>query len=492
MPLVRFAPGGSHCDVTPLENLFIEDFLPEAPGDFLKVYLYALMLCYRASDEQPQGFDDLCRALKMNGEMVRAAFAYWEALGLVKVTSADPFEAEFMNLKQKFLGAVAPRETERDRAFKELAEHVQSIFSGQRVVSPSEFHRVYDWYDTLHLEPAAIALLIRFCVGRKGPKVGFAYMDAVAQDLAARGIHTDEEMEGYILDQEALHSGAGRVLARWSQRRAPTQDEMALYRRWTGEWGFTEDAVMTACTRLTSASQPNFKYLNNVLEGFHDKGIHTARQMQEEMDREQQMREICADLSRALGARNSASNATELVNLYEHFSSLGFSESSILMAARMLCLEGRHTLVDLAARLNKWYEEGTVTDEAMAARRERNAEAEGAVRGWLKTWGQGRAPTAGETAAYLRFAHEWNLSVDLIDYAAERSALAERPLALMGTLLTAWREQGITTREGAEAAEARRPNRAGAAAPDAPMHRNEFTPEALSALSSSMIDLGDR
>ena len=462
--------------------------MPEAPGDFLKVYLYALMLCYRPQDEQPQGMADLGRALRMNEEMLRAAFAYWEALGLMRVASATPFEVELVNLKQKYIGTVSPQETERDRVFRELAELVQNLFSGQRVVSPPEFNRVYGWYDSLHLEPAAIALMIRFCVGRKGPKVPFAYMDTVAQELAGRGILTAEEMEGYILSQEAMHSGAGRVLARWSQRRAPTQDELALYRKWTEDWGFPEDGVLMACTRMTAASQPNFSYLDAILKGFHEKDVHTARQMQEEMDRERKARDICTDIARTLGTRASASNTAELTNLYEHFTGLGFSDSSILMAARMLCLEGRSTLVDLAARLNKWYEDGTVTDEAMAERRVRNAEADTAVRGWLALWGQDRAPAAGETAAYQRFAREWNLPAELITYAAERAAFGEKPLALMGSLLKDWREQGITTRA---AAEERSPRRAGPAEPEpAAMHRNSFSEDQLRAMTGNTIDFG--
>jgi len=33
-------------DVTPVENLFIHEFMLKAPGDFVKVYLFGLMQCY--------------------------------------------------------------------------------------------------------------------------------------------------------------------------------------------------------------------------------------------------------------------------------------------------------------------------------------------------------------------------------------------------------------------------------------------------------------
>ncbi len=33
-------------DVTPLENQFILEYMPDAKGDYVKVYLYGLMQCY--------------------------------------------------------------------------------------------------------------------------------------------------------------------------------------------------------------------------------------------------------------------------------------------------------------------------------------------------------------------------------------------------------------------------------------------------------------
>ena len=37
--MCSFAEGFSILDVTPLENLFIEEYMLRAPGDFVKVYI---------------------------------------------------------------------------------------------------------------------------------------------------------------------------------------------------------------------------------------------------------------------------------------------------------------------------------------------------------------------------------------------------------------------------------------------------------------------
>ena len=45
MPYCSFDEGAAVFDATPVDNMFITEYMLRAPGDFVKVYLYALMLC---------------------------------------------------------------------------------------------------------------------------------------------------------------------------------------------------------------------------------------------------------------------------------------------------------------------------------------------------------------------------------------------------------------------------------------------------------------
>ncbi len=486
---ISFAPGGSHYDVTPLENLFIENYMAEATGDFVKVYLYGLMFCYR-SEEQPPELGDIARDLHMNEETVRAAFAYWEKNELVRVVSTRPLALEYVNLKHKFIGGTQSRETKNNQVFQELTRQVQAVFSGKRVISTTEYKRIYDWYEVLHFDQAAIAPLVAWFVKQKGEKVSFSYIDTAMMDLAQKGLTGAEEADRWIMAQEAMNSGAAKVLARWSLRRAPTVDEMLLYRKWTEQWGFTEDAVIAACREITATDKPNFKYLDAIIESFHAEGLTTAKDILQGLEARRRRKEMCADITRALGMRASVSNATELMRLYEHFTSLGFNDSAILMAATMLSIEGRHTLADLAARLNQWYEDGTVSDEALAERSQQNSEAARAVKRWLDLWGQSRSPSPGELAAYTRFHDEWAMPDDLIDFAAERSSLADRPLAMMGRLLEKWREKGIKDRKAAHE-DWERGRAAGQQMEKSFSNQRSYSQEQLDGMKTGLFDLKD-
>ena len=60
---------------TPVENLFINEYMKAAPGDYVKVYLFALM--YSGLDAKLTNAD-VAKALGLDPEDVLKAWTYWE------------------------------------------------------------------------------------------------------------------------------------------------------------------------------------------------------------------------------------------------------------------------------------------------------------------------------------------------------------------------------------------------------------------------------
>ena len=55
-------------DITPLENLFIDEYMLRAPGDFVKVYIYALRQCYHPPRDND--YERMARALCMEPDVM--------------------------------------------------------------------------------------------------------------------------------------------------------------------------------------------------------------------------------------------------------------------------------------------------------------------------------------------------------------------------------------------------------------------------------------
>ena len=67
---------------TKIENLFISEYLPDAPGDYVKVFLFGLM--HAQYDLKPDR-KELSRLLGLSMDEIAEAWIYWESRGLVKL-----------------------------------------------------------------------------------------------------------------------------------------------------------------------------------------------------------------------------------------------------------------------------------------------------------------------------------------------------------------------------------------------------------------------
>ena len=66
---------------TEVENIFINEYLPQAPGDYVKVYLYALLNAKQQTEITHHG---LAVQLGLKDSDVDLAWQYWERMGVVK------------------------------------------------------------------------------------------------------------------------------------------------------------------------------------------------------------------------------------------------------------------------------------------------------------------------------------------------------------------------------------------------------------------------
>ena len=72
---------------TSVENMFINEYMVSAPGDFVKVYLFALMYCNLGSEFTNE---DIAKHLNLDYEDVLKAWTYWEKMGVIRKIKDDP------------------------------------------------------------------------------------------------------------------------------------------------------------------------------------------------------------------------------------------------------------------------------------------------------------------------------------------------------------------------------------------------------------------
>ncbi len=245
---------------TPIPNSFILEYIQEAPAVCLRVYLYAQMQygCLAFAD------DDIASALNIEEQEVVEAFEYWQRKGLVSILRDSPLHVEFRRNSSSY---TKPSQGKYNR----LLEALRPIL-GTRILSATELKTVYDWIEVFGLSEDAVEALFMYCINTKGARVSIRYIDEVAKSWADNSILTADDAKEYIASNTVYHKGAYEVLMRLGKKRRPTEDEVALYRKWVSEYKLSLEVIDSACEAMLGAANPSFLYLSRIIDSYVENG----------------------------------------------------------------------------------------------------------------------------------------------------------------------------------------------------------------------------
>ena len=346
---------------TAVSNEFIRRFMPELPDHVVKVYLYGLMLS--SDPEQP---DDIAEALGADDNDIMAALSHLEALGLAEVSEGEHPIVVFRDPSEAPLASPA----HGGAKYAELVSKVQNVL-GTRVLSGGELSRIYDWVDLFGFEKDAAAAIVRNCLDRYGAKTSFAKMDSMAtKTLAPRGAFTLAKVNEYFREAEVLSSGAASILKRWNKGRPPTMDEIALYEKWTSDWGMDAAAVDYAMTQMTAAEKPTFKYLDGIMTALRENGNVDSERIRELSRKEDELKELVRRIFEAAGLKSRPQREQkELIRSWRYEYRMG---EEILLLAAGHAKDDRSPFAGLKEIVNGFHDEGISTVEAAKEFLEKN------------------------------------------------------------------------------------------------------------------------
>ena len=458
MAFFTFAEGSAMFDATPIENLFLMEYLPAAPEGCLRVYLYARMLALHP--ELGGDMAETARFLHMDEDAMYKAFAYWERQGLVQRLTDRPPTYALLPIRAE--GAAAGAAMDQSYyAFRDFNSALQQLFVGGDLIEPHEHRMAYDWMDVLGYDQEAVLKLVAYGIRTSRsktpkPKGVFERMNKLAAAWAERGCRTAADVEKAIAEQEDVYPVAKAVCKRFGQKRDPSEDEVALVRKWVGEWKLTQAQILEACGETTKASKPTFAYLDAVLRSrtAGDSGLWDE----------------LAEVLRELDAAQARPTPDQL-QAYARLRSEGFEPEAVKLAAIQCHRRKKTRFEDVEWMLRRWGAEDIYTRQAAEAyidAMQRKAER---VRAILELCGLERRPAMSDLSMYdaWREVH----GDDVIDYAAGCARGMQVPMKYMDKLLGDWREAGVRTVEEARARheaerQARRAAPASTAAPANP------------------------
>ena len=291
---------------TEIENLFINEFLPAAPGDYVKVYLFGLMCARHGQDIDTK---KLALILGISERDVNEAWIYWEAKGLVRIVRSAGTEENgivFISQIESLYGrastgparveteapetAEAEEEAEAgaddevdiplhismdstefdevmnerlaDRRLRDLYQKYQMITG--RTISRQETSRIEDAVKVYGIEPDIFDFAIDYCADLG--KFSIDYIFKVALRWTEDGCRTVEDAKK-LLDRHSLRNSWYRqVFRELGFNRLPAPADREIMDRWFDGMGFSIEEVLGACVAAAGRRDPNLRYVNKILE----------------------------------------------------------------------------------------------------------------------------------------------------------------------------------------------------------------------------------
>ncbi|MGN0342331.1 MAG: DnaD domain protein [Roseburia sp.] len=280
---------------TCVPNSFIDELMPDANGEYVKIYLY-LLRCINSAE----GFSISKMADKLDHteKDIKRALAYWEKKHVLKLEydSNDQlvgicFLDSDVSMSKSELAAPAhdlpqaetvsapkshPSYSKEDMlCFQQNENHENLLFIIERYVghplSTHDIECIMYWHQELHLSADLIEYLVESCVD-KGHK-SIRYMEKVAINWSSASIRTVEEAKRAA----GIHSQTyyGIMKAFGISGRNLVDYELAFIDKWTNTFGFSLDIISEACKRTIQATnQPSFQYADTILESWHKNNVH--------------------------------------------------------------------------------------------------------------------------------------------------------------------------------------------------------------------------
>lgn len=298
---------------TDISNIFIDEYMPDANGDYVKVYLY--LLRYMQAGKEDVSINSISDSLNYTEGDVQRALKYWEKERLFSITrdaagtitdlmllppqtkqniTAQPADSQNVSKAPSPSAATFSEETvhqHKNYTVNELNKLKQNVDYDTMLkvlegylghpLSNKELQTATFIFQELHFSTDLIYHLYEYCINRG--KYRSEYIEKVAISWAQSNIKTPDQATNASVAYNADYTA---VCKAFGLQRMPGQVERNYIDHWVRDLGFDRVMLEEACSRtLLQTSKPEFKYANRILESWHKNRIHTPADIAKQDDK---------------------------------------------------------------------------------------------------------------------------------------------------------------------------------------------------------------
>lgn len=265
---------------TSFSDLFFSEYLSEASGDSVKVYLYITFL---SKFNKEIKLTDLSKKLDLPLKIIQDSLKYWENLGLLLRKNQG---YEIKNIQEIELHKMYnPKVTISSKDLEEKTENIarasiidsinNQFFNG--LMSPSWYSDIELFYQKYKFEDGVMIALFSYCYNKSALHKN--YIIKVAEDWHKNNVQTYAELEEYYMRQEQLQLLISSIKKKLRLTRNLTIFEEAFVEKWYNTYKFSMEIIDIALKRTTKGFNLNFDYIDKCLTDWYEKKLLTTEQI---------------------------------------------------------------------------------------------------------------------------------------------------------------------------------------------------------------------
>ncbi len=280
----------SEFQTTQISNVFIEEYMPKAQPSFVMVYLYAY--CHISNGDTSLTNQSIAEALDILESDVIKSWRYWQTQGIVELL--EDYTVHFLPVKskkeqkttiQKNTYSTPPQYTQEEMiAIGKNSSTAQKLFSLAekhlaRTLSYTDMNTIIGFHEWLKLPLEVIELLFTYCT--ESNHYDLRYIEKVAIGWSNEGITTLDKATQYIILHQSGYKQIMKALGINGRMIIPAEEK--YIKKWTSEYHFTMEMILTACEKTilqTSGNGNMFKYADTILKDWYDKNIKTIEDVE--------------------------------------------------------------------------------------------------------------------------------------------------------------------------------------------------------------------
>lgn len=270
---------------TSIPDVFFTEYLSQANGDYVKVYLYLYFISKYNNDLK---INDLAKKLDLRLPVIQEALKYWEEQGLLIrknqgfiVANIQEIEINKVYKPKVTISAEDMKAKDESKYRASAIETINNEFF-QGVMSPSWYGDITLWFKKYNFDEEVMIALFRYCFNQSA--LHRNYITTVADAWHKNGVKTFTDLDKYSQKREKVNQIASSIKKKLRLSRNLTEYEMAYVEKWTVNYNYEMDIIEIALKKSSSKTNISFEYIDKLLTDWNERKLNSVKKVEKYLD----------------------------------------------------------------------------------------------------------------------------------------------------------------------------------------------------------------